>query len=86
MKVQPTTTNKPQPTFGILKEYRKTGYGEYLRGVFKDKRIEVFDAYKHKQKLIYVSDNKLLKWVKSKLIYFQDGIKKVAKSVAKKDI
>lgn len=80
MQLQPIQPNNP--TFGILQEYRKTSYGEYLKGVYKGKKIEVFDAYKNNQKLIYVSDNRLLRWIKSKLIYFQNGIKKVARSEA----
>ncbi len=85
MKIQPAQPNKPQPTFGIFQEYRKTPYGQYTKGVFKGKHIEIFDAFKHKQKLYYVSDN-LMNWIKSKLVYFQDGIKKVARSEAKRNI
>jgi hypothetical protein len=52
-------------------------------GTYKDHKIEVFDATeKHGQKLQYVSDN-LLRWVKSKLTYIQDGIKKINRSEAK---
>lgn len=79
MKPQPINNNV---SFGILKTHRKTSYGEYKQGFYKGYKIEVFDAYKNKQKLIYVSD-KLLNWVKSKLIYFQDGIKKINRSSAK---
>lgn len=74
---------KPQPidnvSFGIYKGHRKTNYGEYTWGKYKDYKIEVFDAYKNNQKLIYVSD-KVLNWVKSKLIYFENGIKKIMRS------
>lgn len=69
--------------FGILKGYKKTSYGEYTWGTYKGHKIEVFDAKKHQQKLIYVSDNKLLKWIKSKLTYIQDGIKKIVRSEAR---
>ncbi len=79
--------NKPRhpfnPSFGILKGYRETAYGQYMWGTYKGNKIEVFNAEKHKQKLIYVSDN-LLNWVKSKLIYFQNGEKKINRSSAKK--
>lgn len=85
MKIQPTQSNKPAHSFGILKSYKKTSYGDYTVGLFKGKKIEIFNAYKHNQKLIYVSDN-LLNWIKSKLIYFQDGVKKVVRSENKKAV
>lgn len=74
---------KDKTSFGILKGYKKTSYGEYMWGIYKGKKIEVFDAKKSQQKLIYVSDNKLLKWIKSKLTYIQDGIKKIVRSEAR---
>lgn len=80
MKIQPTQPNKPQPTFGILKRYRKTNYGEYTVGEYKGYKIEVYDAFKYKQKLQYVSNKVTLKWIKSKLKYIQDGIKMVTRS------
>lgn len=83
MNVPPIQPIKPQPTFGILKGYKKTPYGEYTWGEYKGYKIEIFDAKKSQQKLIYVSDNKLLKWIKSKLRYFQDGIKRIIRSKAK---
>lgn len=69
----------PSVSFGILKTYRKTPYGSYMKGVYKEHNIEIYDAKKYNQKLQYVSD-KFLNWVKSKLIYFDKGIKKVTKS------
>lgn len=87
MGITPIEPNKPQLTFGILQEYRNTSYGKYTKGIFKGYKIEIFDATeKHNQKLHYVSDNKLLNWVKSKLIYFQNGVKKVVRSEIKKNI
>lgn len=74
---------KDRITFGIYKGHRLTSYGEFTWGVFKGKKIEVYNATKHKQKLIYVSDNSTLKWIKSKLVYFQNGIKKIVRSEAK---
>ena len=88
MRVNPVEHKygKPVPypiSFGILKGYRKTAYGEYMWGTYKGHKIEVFDATeKHGQKLQYVSDS-LLRWVKSKLIYLQNGIKKINRSEAK---
>lgn len=83
MKIQPTQPNKPQPTFGILKRIKYTPYGYNLFGEYKGKRIEIYNAYKYEQKLQYVSDSQTLKWIKSKLIYFQDGIKRITRSEAK---
>ena len=53
-------------------------------GVYKGQKIEVYDAKRDKQKLIYVSDNTFLKWIKSKLTYIQNGIKRISKSEAPK--
>jgi hypothetical protein len=74
---------KDTTTFGILKGHRLTSYGEYTWGEYKGYKIEIFDAKKYNQKLQYVSDNKLLKWIKSKLTYIQDGIKKINRSEAR---
>lgn len=73
MKIE---TIRPQPSFGILTHWHPTRYGDYKRGFYKGYKIEVYDAKKYDQKLIYVSDSKLLRWVKSKLIYIDNGIKK----------
>ena len=72
--------SKPQPTFGILKSYKKTSYGDYMWGVSKGKNIEVFNAWKYDQKLIYVSEEDTWRWVKSKFTYMQNKVKKVVKS------
>lgn len=74
MKVQPTDSI----SFGILKGVKKRPYGEYMWGEYRGKKIEVYDAYKFKQLLIYVSEN--MHFVKSKLTYWIDGIKKVTKA------
>ena len=81
MKIEPI---RPQPSFGILQHWHPTLYGDYKRGFYKGLKYEVYDAKKYDQKLIYVSDAKLLTWIKSKLIYIQDGIKKVMRANAKK--
>jgi hypothetical protein len=72
----------PNPVFGILTHSKKTHYGEYTKGVYRDYNIEIFDAKNYKQKLYYVSD-KFLNWVKSKLVYFQNGTKHIARSERK---
>jgi hypothetical protein len=80
MRIQPTQTNKPQTTFGILKKVKYTPYGYNLTGEYKGKRIEIYNAHKYEQKLQYVADSKTLKWIKSKLTYFENGIKKICRS------
>lgn len=72
MKIQPTNNLN----FGIYKGCKPREYGLYKWGFYKDYKIEVFDAYNYGQKLIYVSDE-YKNFVKSKLIYFQNGIKKI---------
>lgn len=83
MQVQPTQTNKPHPTFGILKKVKYTPYGYNLFGEYKGKRIEIYNANKYDQKLQYVADSQTLKWIKSKLVYIQNGVKKICRSVNK---
>lgn len=81
MRVQPLRQPSPNPiTFGILKGYKITSYGQYTWGEYKGHKIEIYDAKQHKQKLQYVSNSKTLKWLKSKLIYIQNGIRKVLRS------
>ena len=60
-------------SFGIFKGYKKRPYGDYIWGEYKGKKIEVFDAYKNNQLLIYVSEN--MNFIKSKLVYFKDNKK-----------
>jgi len=81
MQTQPLRHPSPNPiSFGIYKGSKITAYGEYTWGVFKGYRIEIYNAKEHNQKLQYVSDSRTLKWLKSKLIYIQDGIRKVLRS------
>ena len=74
MKIQPINNTN----FGILKGRKRASYGEYLWGEYKGHKIEVYDAYKYNQLLIYVSKN--MNFVKSKLVYWIDGIKKVTRA------
>lgn len=83
MQVPPISQVQNQTSFGILKGYRKAPYGEYTWGVFKGRKIEVYDAKRDSSKLIYVSDNKTLRWLRSKLIYIQNGLKRVCASSAR---
>lgn len=74
MKVQPTSNIN----FKIYKGSEIKPYGEYHWGIYKGNKIEIFDAFKYNQKLIYVS--KCMKFIKSKLIYWLDGSKKITRS------
>lgn len=77
MRVQ--TIQTYQPSFGIYIKSRQTPYGECTYGKYRDYNIEVYDAKKDNAKLYYVSD-KVRNWIKSKLVYYQNGIKKVIRS------
>ena len=88
MRIKPVDHKygKPKPypiSFGIYKGHRITSYGQYTWGEYKGYKIEIFDAKKYNQKLQYVSNSKTFKWIKSKLTYFQNGIKKIMRSEAR---
>lgn len=77
---RPKMNPKPDPvTFGIYLKTQKTSYGHCDIGKFKGNNIEIYHDYETKSKLYYVSD-KVRKWIKSKLVYFQNGIKKINRS------
>lgn len=80
VRIQPITTYNP--SFGIYKGTKITSYGKCTYGNYKGYNIEVYDDVKDKAKLYYVSDN-IRRWVKSKLVYLDNGIKKVLKSNSK---
>lgn len=70
----------PKPIqFGIYKGTKVTGYGKCVYGKYKNNNIEIYTDTKDNAKLYYVSDN-LRRWIKSKLIYFHNGIKKIVRS------
>ena len=77
MRIQPIQPNKP--SFGIYISTKQTPYGECVYGNYRGYNIEIYNATKDKAKLYYVSDI-YRNWIKSKLIYIQDGIKKILKS------
>ena len=68
--------NITQLNFGIYKETKKTRYGQCDYGLYKNKNIEIYYDKQDNTKLFYVSDQ-LRNWIKSKLIYFEKGIKKI---------
>ena len=79
MHVEPIQIPPPYKlSFGILRKVKKRPYGDYMEGAYKGYKIEVYDAFKFNQLLIYVSEN--MRFIKSKLTYWQDGIKKVTKA------
>ena len=77
MQIQPIQNTN----FGIYQNTNKTvrSYGTVIcdTGVFKDKKIEIYTSIgkngKLEHKLYYVSQ--LMKWLKSKLVYFSDNKK-----------
>ena len=79
MNVQPTDNI----SFRIYKGTKIRPYGQYHWGEYKGNKIEIFDAHKENQKLIYVSD-KFKNFIKSKLVYWLDGIKKVIRAEGRK--
>ena len=82
MKIQPIETVN-NTHFGILKGIKQRPYGEYMWGEYKGHKVEVFNAYKNNQFLIYVSKN--MRFIKSKLTYWVDGVKKIARAENKND-
>ena len=82
--ITPINPIKPnQPTFGIYIKTKKTFYGHCDIGKFKNKNIEIYYDYKDRTKLYYVSDD-VRNWLKSKLIYFERGIKRIVRSESSK--
>lgn len=77
MKIQPTDNIN----FRIYKGTKIRSYGQYHWGEYKGYKIEVYDAYKYNQFLIYISKN--MNFIKSKLIYWLDGQKKITKAEGK---
>ena len=74
MKIQPINNIN----FGILKGVKKRPYGDYMWGEYKGQKIEIYDAFKQNQLLIYVSQN--MRFLKSKLVYWANGVKKILRA------
>lgn len=82
MILEPVGKPKPVPiSFGIYKRTVFTDYGNKMIGEYKGKTITVHNDIRENCKLIYVSRAK--EWIKSKLIYFHNGIKNVIRSYPK---
>ena len=80
---------KPQPispvSFGVYLRTRKTSYGQCDYGVFRNENIEIYTAKENGSllhKLFYVSDA-VRNFIKSKLIYFENGTKKILRCYGK---
>lgn len=69
-------------SFGIYKQTIATSYGQKVIGAYKNKNISIHYDYRDNTKMFYIT-NSLNKWIKSKLEYFQNGVKKVIWSYAK---
>lgn len=77
MEIQPIQN----VNFGIYQNTTKTvrSYGTVIcdTGIYKDKKIEIYSAFgnngKLEHKLYYVSQ--MMKWLKSKLVYFSNNKK-----------
>lgn len=65
--------------FGIYKYTKYTPYGKCDYGKYKDYNIEIYDDKKDNAKLYYISD-KFRNWIKSKLVYFVNGVKRITTS------
>ena len=63
---------KYEPSFGVYLKTQYTQYGHRDIGKYKDYNIDIYHDNETKSKLIYIS-NKFLKWIKYKLIYFNNN-------------
>ena len=77
MKIEPIP--KSNISFGIYKGTRHTHYGKCEYGIYKNKNIEIYFDNQDKTKLYYISDL-ARNWIKSKLVYFQEGVKRIVRS------
>lgn len=75
--------DKPQPkqiSFGIYKYSRIKPYGVFTHGEYKGYNIDIYDGgKKDNMKLYYISDM-ANRWVKSKLKYILNGVRRINKS------
>lgn len=62
--------------FGVYRWQKQTAYGERTHGQFKGYNIDIYHDKRDNTKLYYVSDQ-IKNWIKSKLEYYQNGIKKI---------
>ena len=64
--------------FGIYKGTKYSPFGKCVHGIYKNNNIEIYTNKEDKTKLFYISDL-FMNWIKSKLIYFENGVKKVVR-------
>ena len=65
--------------FGIYKGTKKSPFGQCLYGTYKGNTIEIHSNKYDDNKLFYITDN-MGKWIRSKLVYWVNGVKSIAKS------
>ena len=68
-------------SFGVYKKTIITGYGHKMVGTYKGNNIIIHYDQQNNIKMFYVTNN-FNKWIKSKLEYFQNGVKKIIWSYA----
>ena len=87
MRIKPIELKFGKPTpkpisFGIYQKTIKSAYGTCVIGEYKGDNIKIYTNKYDKTKLFYISD-RFRNWIKSKLIYFENGVKKIKRSKAK---
>lgn len=81
MVIEPVGKPKPKPIpFRVYKRTIITNYGNKLVGEYRGKIITVHNDLRDNTRMIYVE--KANKWIKSKLIFFKNGIKNIIRSKA----
>lgn len=77
MEIQPI--GQTNTSFKIYKKTRMTDFGQCVYGTYKNQNVEVYSKNENGKlihKLFYVSDV-VQRFIKSKLIYFDDGKQKI---------
>lgn len=69
--------------FGIYQSSKIKLNSNYTWGIYKGKKIEIYENLRLYQKLQCVSNYEPLQWVKSKLKYIENGVKKIIESERK---
>lgn len=81
MRIEPIENKFRKPiskpiSFGVFKQRIATSYGYKDIGEYKGKTITIHHDITDNTKMFYVADN-LKNWIKSKLVYLQNGVKKI---------
>ena len=79
MIIEPIGKPKPKPIpFGVYKKTVITEYGNKVIGECRGFTITIHNDTKKNIKVIYLEKAK--KWIKSKLIFFDKGVKNIIRS------